>query len=116
MASVTASSRSLEIAKIIIIWIVQWLAIVGGTMFILSPLGADQLSRFYLTCFYFLAFAGYGAWYYRIDQVFPHHINLQKQLHPILGLITMTFIFCLSINYLFPVTESTRQAIIHQKF
>ena len=116
MTTGTGSSRRIEVFKIILIWVAQWLTIVGGTIYLLAPVGADQLNRFYLTCAYFLTFAGYGAWYYKIHQVFPHHISLKKQVVPILYLVLATFVFCIAVDFLFPISEITRQAILAQRF
>lgn len=104
------------IIKQIFIWILLWLSIAGGSIYLLKTVGADQYHHFYITTGYFYFFALLGLFYYRVNSPLENHASFSQQTTFIL-LYTFTLsIACLLIDKIFPLSHLKLANIMRDGF
>jgi hypothetical protein len=104
------------ICSTIVIWLIFWLSVVGGSIYVLPIIGADQYHKFYITAFYFLSFAIFGAYFYKINYPSSHCEPFSKQLIYFISAAVILIIICMTIDNMFSVNANTLQKIIYSKF
>jgi hypothetical protein len=97
-------------------WVLYWLTVVGGTIYVLHPLGADQLRGFPVTALYFLFFAAISFWFFKIVRSLPHLEGLWKQCFWI-GVSLILFVVIIGLlNSNFPIDDKHIERIMLSKF
>lgn len=105
-----------NIQKLIFFWMAAWLAIAGGSIYVLPLFEADQYRNVAITFSYFMFFAILGSYYFKLTRGFAHQQALSKQLVFILLSTCMQFSICLIVEKLFPLNESAFNQILSSKF
>jgi hypothetical protein len=105
-----------KIQTLLVVWSICWLAIAGGSIYVLPQFGADHLNRFYFTSIYFFSFAIIGAIYYKINETLQHKAPFKDQL-VLMALASLIWItICLLVNNFFQIGSDTYNRIISSTF
>lgn len=109
------NQKQFAILKITTEWVLLWLFIAGGTIYLLAPNGYNQLDKNHVTIAYFFSFTLLGIFRYKIFAPMQHHDSLSKQIF--FGLFFYLFILVLSLatNIYFPIDENKTREILNTK-
>lgn len=73
------SSIDQPVRKIIAIWLLAWLAVVGVAIYLLPEARVDHLGTFHLISVYYLFCAIIGGYFYRVSEPAPNRASFLSQ-------------------------------------
>ena len=93
-----------KLIPLISIWMILWLSIAGGSIYLMPLLGANQLNNFYYTTAYFYLCALCGLLYYKVSDTLDNHVSFTKQTSAIVIYTFIVAMLSLLIDRFEPLT------------
>lgn len=111
----SVKQKYLSILRVTGEWMILWLLIAGGTIYLLAPNGYDQLHKNHVVIIYFFAFTLFGIFRYKVNAPMEHHERLLKQIMLSMGLYILILFLSAAVNVYMPLDAAKTQKILETK-
>lgn len=105
-----------SVRKIIAIWLLAWLLVVGGAIYLLPEARLDHSNTFHLISVYYLFCAIIGGYFYRVSESVPNQATFFSQYSGVVLFSAALIATCLMIEAGFPVGSGVLNKISLSKF
>lgn len=111
----SVKQKYLSILRVTGEWMILWLLIAGGTIYLLAPNGYNQLDKNHVVIIYFFAFTLFGIFRYKINGPMEHHERLLKQVLLSIGFYIFVLLLSAATNIYSPLDEIKTRQILDTK-
>lgn len=111
----SVKQKYLSILRVTGEWMILWLLIAGGTIYLLAPYGYNQRDNNHVVIMYFFIFTLFGIFRYKLNGPMQHHERLLKQIMMSMGFYILIIILSAAVNVYLPLDESKTQKILETK-